>query len=299
MHIVASDEIVLQCAGLTKDFGQSKGIFGVDLTLKAGAVVGFVGPNGAGKSTTINILAGLTRPDSGTTSAFGESYDYRTFYKRASRIGVMFSELTLDESLTAHKVFIQSQQLLGRDCSLQWQAMAEQLNLDVHKPIRKLSLGNKKKVGIVHALMHQPELIIMDEPTSGLDPIIRERFVGIIKEAADAGSSILLSSHDLGEVQEVSTQIVMIKEGRIVLDSPTDTILNLAQRTFQLVAPPRALVQKVEKLAAVTDIRKNALLYTFQAKDYEAVTRLITSEHFYNFYIEKPNLEDAFKDYYE
>lgn len=299
MHISPSDRPVLQCKAMVKDFGAGKGIFGVNLSLKAGQVVGFVGPNGAGKSTTINILAGLTRPDSGSMSVFGQPYDYQNFYKGAPQIGVMFSELTLDDSLTARAVFIQSQQLLGKDCSAQWQSMSKLLGLDVNKSIRTLSLGNKKKVGIVHALMHRPRLIIMDEPTSGLDPIIRQHFVDIIKEAASAGASILLSSHDLEEVQEVSQQIVMIKEGKIVLDSPTDTILSLAQRTFQLISPPRTVVAKIEKLPAISNVHNSGALYTFQTKDYEAATRLITEAHFYNFYIEKPSLEASFKGYYE
>jgi ABC-2 type transport system ATP-binding protein len=299
MHKTASHEPILECKMLTKDFGDGRGIFNVNLTLERGQVMGFVGPNGAGKSTTINILTGLTKPDKGTVKAFGIPYDSKSFYKLAPRIGVMYSEQTLDDHMTPQAVFMQSQEILGKDCQQRWQTMSTTLELDLHRSIKSLSLGNKKKVGIIHALMHQPELIIMDEPTSGLDPIIRERFAELVRGAVNEGASVLLSSHDLAEVQEMSDRVVMIKAGNIVLDNQTDKIINLAQRTFQLIKPTDTLVSTIEALPGISHVTKSATMFNFQTNDYEQAVRVITDANFYNFYIEKPDLEDSFKEFYE
>ncbi len=299
MTNTADNTPVAQAKQLTKDFGNGKGVFGVDFVLHPGEVIGFVGPNGAGKSTTINILTGLVKPDSGQIELFGKTYDHNSLYKVMSRVGVMYSESTLDETLTAQDVFTRSQELLGKDYSHQWTDMSLKLELDLHKKIRKLSFGNKKKVGVIHALMHEPDIIIMDEPTSGLDPIIRERFIALIRQAAARGAGVLLSSHDLGEVQEVSDRIVMIKQGQVVMTDRTDTILNKAQRLFRLIKPPQKLIAKIEKAPFVSRAQHSVHDLSFYTSEYEAATELIATEKFYNFFIERSSLEDTFKEYYD
>ena len=166
---------------LTKDFGQGKGVFGLNFKIEPGQIVGFVGPNGAGKSTTINILSGFIKPDAGSVEIFGQTVDHLSVYKIMPRIGLLFAENTLEEDLTPTQIFERSQELLRRDWSKNWRSMAKTLELDLNKPVKKLSLGNKKKVAIIAALMHQPDLAVLDEPTSGLDPLMTSRFFGLLQ----------------------------------------------------------------------------------------------------------------------
>lgn len=290
---------LLQAQGLVKSFGKGKGIFDVDLTVHQGEIVGFVGPNGAGKSTTINVLTGLVRPDQGALKVFGSTVDHTSIYRFMPRIGVMFSEQTIDEDITAAEVFTRSERLLGKPCRTQWQEMSRMLELDTTRKVKKLSLGNRKKIGVVYALMHDPELLIMDEPTSGLDPLIRERFMTMMTERAAKGCGVLMSSHDLGEVQQICHRIIMLKAGKVILSDTTEAILNKAGRTFRLVSPPGALLQKIRTDLGTTVEQDGGNEVILQARDHAALLNLLTASMFYNFYVERPTLETAFKEYYQ
>ncbi len=294
-----STKTLLQATSLTKDFGNGKGIFSVDLTLSAGEIMGFVGPNGAGKSTMVNILTGLIKPDGGSFDIFGELQTFKNIFRSMPRIGVMYSELAFSEDMTPKQIFVQSQEILGKDYTANWMSLSETLDLDIHKTIKKLSLGNKKKVGVVHALMHQPDLIIMDEPTSGLDPLIRDRFLSLMKAAAERGAAILLSSHDLSEIQEVSDNVTMIKSGKIIISDSTATILSKSQRVFHLINPSSGLMQALKKQPYVSGARKTGPNFIFQTNQYEDTTKLITDSKFYDFFVMQPSLEETFKEYYE
>ncbi|MBL8159045.1 ABC transporter ATP-binding protein [Candidatus Saccharibacteria bacterium] len=287
----------LDANDITKDFGNGRGIFDVNLTVHKGEIVGFVGPNGAGKSTTINILTGFINPDRGHFAVLGEMADTGSIHHLMSRIGILLSEPTIEPDLTAAQVFRRSQELLGLDCSQNWRRMSQELELDVDKKVKKLSLGNKKKVGIINALMHEPDLLIMDEPTSGLDPLIRSRFMAMVKQMADNGGAVLLSSHDLGEVQAICDRIVMIKAGRVILSDTTDHILDKAERAFRLLAPPKELLAAIRKLKirVTEEAGSEAVIHTAH---YKEMIELLTRHKFYNFYIERPTLEETFKENY-
>lgn len=294
-----STSAVINAENLVKDFGNNRGIFDVSFSVQPGEIVGFVGPNGAGKSTTINILTGLTNADSGNTSLFGQTIYPTNVHKVLRRVGVMYSESTLDETKTARQIFQQTQQLFIKDCSASWQSMSKQFNLDIDKKVKKLSLGNKKKVAAVRALMHEPELIIMDEPTSGFDPIIKDVFLGLLRGAADRGAAVFLSSHDLTEVQHISSRILMIKNGKVILDDATPKILNSSLRLFRLISPPKQLTQKLSKLSGIHDFQTQGSDVLLQTSDYEKILKIMGATDFYNYFVEQPSLEDTFKEKYE
>ncbi len=206
---------VIELDGLTKHYGSARGIVDVDLEVNQGEVFGFLGPNGAGKTTTIRLVLDLIRPSSGTARVF--SLDARRDATRIhERTGYMSGELALYDRLTGTEMLQYAANLRG---GVDWafvEALAERLDCDLSRPIRTLSTGNKHKVGLIHALMHKPELLILDEPTSGLDPIVQQEFHQMLDEVRAEGRTVFLSSHILPEVEAVCDRVGIIREGRLV-----------------------------------------------------------------------------------
>ena len=206
---------VIETHDLTKYYGSTRGIEGVDLEVQQGEVFGFLGPNGAGKTTTIRLILDLIRPSSGTAQVF--SLDARRDATRVhARTGYMSAELALYDGLTGTEMLQYAANLRG---GVDWrfvEGLAERLDCDLSRPIRTLSTGNKHKVGLINALMHQPELLILDEPTSGLDPIMQREFHRMLDEVRAEGRTVFLSSHILPEVEAVCDRVGIIREGRLV-----------------------------------------------------------------------------------
>ena len=206
---------VIELEGLTKHYGSARGIDEVDLEVNEGEVFGFLGPNGAGKTTTIRLVLDLIRPTSGTARVF--SLDARRDATLIhERTGYMSAELALYDRLTGTEMLQYAANLRG---GVDWSfvdGLAERLDCDLSRPIRALSTGNKHKVGLIHALMHQPELLILDEPTSGLDPIVQQEFHQMLDEVRAEGRTVFLSSHILPEVEAVCDRVGIIREGRLV-----------------------------------------------------------------------------------
>lgn len=287
---------LLEARNITKDFGQKKGVFGLELTLHPGEIVGFIGPNGAGKSTTIGMLCGNIYPDSGGVRIFGKPIKPTTIYKHMSHIGILLSEPTTENNLTPKQAFVEAEQLYGRTTS--WEALSQKLNLDIHKTISKLSLGNKKKVGIILALMHEPDLIIMDEPTSGIDPLIAGKFGTLLREASARGSAVLLSSHDLNEIQDVCDRVIMIKDGHILIDKPINDLLKTANRKISVNNPDQKLRAALAKLQKDNCTETSAGLI-LQTQHYAQVIELLVKHGHYDFLVENPSLEEMFAEYYK
>lgn len=286
---------LLQATDLTKDFGDNKGVFNVSLALNPGEIVGFVGPNGAGKSTTISMLCGNIYPDSGTITALEHSITPESIFQVMPDFGILLSEPTIELTITSRQLFTESEQLLGKTTN--WHYLSDDLNLDIHKPIEKLSLGNKKKVGIILALMHQPQVVVMDEPTSGIDPIVVSKFSNLLKDVSARGGSVLLSSHDLNEIQDVCDRVVMIKAGKVIIDKPIESLLQEAVRKFTINSPPKDLKADLLTLFK-NEVVKTASGVIIQTKEYKKLIDLLTSHKCYDFLIENPSLEEMFTEYY-
>lgn len=205
---------VIAVSGLVKDYGDVRALDGVDLEVRAGEVLGLIGPNGAGKSTTIRILLDLLRPTSGTVRVLGE--DPREGGPRLrARVGYLPGELALEGTATARQLLEHLAQVRGGRGAERIAPFAERFLLDLDRPVRTLSKGNKQKVGVVQALMHRPELALLDEPTSGLDPLLQQEFLTLVREECHAGTSVLLSSHVLSEVEGVADRVALVRDGRI------------------------------------------------------------------------------------
>ena len=290
---------LLQTHKLTKDFGNNKGVFDLDIEIKPGEIVGFVGPNGAGKSTTINILAGNNTPDRGKITLFGTPVTPNNIYKLMPRMGVLFSESTLELGLTPEQAFKQSLSLLGKPGDdADWREMSKLLELNLHKPIKQLSLGNKKKVGIVLTLLHKPELIIMDEPTSSLDPLVQSKFASLLKQATHDGAAVLLSSHDLSEVQHVCDRVIMIREGKLIIDRPVRELLQSSARQFIIHHAKPELLNVLSKAGFERDGTSSGFSTVIMTHEYRQLIELLTKHDMYDFYVQSPSLESMFAEYY-
>ena len=209
-----SDQMII-LNELTKHYGKHRGIDSLSFSVNQGEIFGFIGPNGAGKSTTIRTLMGLIRPTGGSATIFG--LDCQTQASVIAKdLGYLPSEDSYYENMKVKELLQYTADLYGMNCELKMYELAERLNLDLSRKIADLSLGNRKKVGIVSALMTSPKLVIMDEPTSGLDPLIQQEFYEILKEENGNGTTIFLSSHVLSEVQKLCDRVAILKEGKLV-----------------------------------------------------------------------------------
>ncbi|MRS12254.1 MAG: ABC transporter ATP-binding protein [Actinobacteria bacterium] len=202
-------------SGLTKDYGQSRGLFDLDLEIAPGEVFGFIGPNGAGKTTTIRLLMGLIRPDRGSATLLDmDSQRDNIAIKR--RVGYLPGELPQFPRLKASHVITLLAGLRGGVDPAVIAGLAERLDIDLGRRYEDLSHGNKQKVGLIQTFMHRPDVIIMDEPTLGLDPLMQREFWRLVQEASSAGSTVLLSSHVLAEVELGCHRMGLIRNGHLL-----------------------------------------------------------------------------------
>ncbi len=208
-------QAIVRTEALVKDYGKLRALAGVDLSIEQGEVFGFLGPNGSGKSTTIRILLDLLRPTEGRAEVFGVEPRAGGGALRA-RIGYLPGELAMAGRRTAGDLLEYFARLRGGAGRERISELAERFGLELDRPIRGLSKGNKQKVGVVQAFMHAPELLILDEPTSGLDPLLQREFLDLVVEARDGGATVFLSSHVLREVEAVADRVAIIRSGVVV-----------------------------------------------------------------------------------
>lgn len=289
----------IQGLGLVKDFGRGRGVFDVDIKVFEKEIVGFVGPNGAGKTTTMLMLTGFISPDEGEIVIDDYFVTMQNAHRLMPNLGLMLAEISLPPKFSVKQIFKYTSGLYGQNLSENWGNMAEFLELDLNAKFGQLSLGNKKKVGVINALMHQPDVVIMDEPTSGLDPLIQLRFLELLKKVRDRGGAVLLSSHVLSEVQSVCDRIIMIKHGEVIIDSPTADIMEEALKRFRFAHLENKVLKElkaVKEVAKVDVVDDEVVLYT---SDRQNVLKVLHKHDVHEFYLEKPSLEEMFIDYYK
>ncbi len=225
-----STELVLVAQGLRKSYGKVQALRGVDLEVRRGEILGFLGPNGAGKTTTIRCLLDLIRPDGGTSRILGYDPQADPVAVQA-RSGYLPGELRLNDNWTAERQLRFFSDMRGGTADWEFvRGLAVRLELDLKRPIKNLSKGNKQKVGVVQALMHHPELLMLDEPTSGLDPLMQQEVMGLIREARAAGATVFFRSHIMSEVQAVADRVALIRAGQIVELAETRSLIDHALR---------------------------------------------------------------------
>ncbi|NJD01046.1 MAG: ABC transporter ATP-binding protein [Ruminiclostridium sp.] len=289
---------IIEIKYLTKYYGKSRGIIDVSFNVEEGEIFGFIGPNGAGKSTTIRALLSLIYPTSGSAAIFGKDcIKYGPEIKK--EIGYLPSEVFYYDRMKVIDLLNYSASFYKKDCSKRIRELAEIMDLDVKKRIDDLSFGNKKKVGIVQGLLHEPKLIILDEPTSGLDPLMQQKFFDLLLEENKKGATILLSSHILSEVQRLCSRVAIIKEGRIIKLEKISTLKEDNYKKFKLEmkAP---LDNDFFNIKGVVEFKSEGDFASFLYKgNINAVLKRITELEIANIWIEELDLEEIFLHYYE
>ncbi len=278
---------------LTKFYGKSRGIIDVSLSVGEGDFFGFIGPNGAGKSTTIRILLGLISATSGNAEIFGKDI-VKQKNSVLSEIGYLPSESVFYNGMKVSEILSFSAKLRGVDCTEEAKKLCERLELDVNRKVDELSLGNRKKVGIVCALQHKPKLYIMDEPTSGLDPLMQREFYSILTERNREGATVFLSSHILSEVGKYCKKAAVIREGRLLV---TDNIENLGNTGVKRVSLRG--ISEISRLPDIKDVKWDndsvSFLYGGTARE---LLNAVSALDFDDITITDPDLEEVFMHYY-
>ncbi len=291
----------IETAKLTKYYGKSRGIVDVDMIVEEGEIFGFIGPNGAGKSTTIRTLLGLIYPTSGSATVF--SKDCIKFGPQIRQeVGYLPSEVFYYDDMRAIDLLKYSASFYDKDAKAieaRIHELAQLLDLDLKKKIDDLSYGNKKKVGIIQGLAHEPKLIILDEPTGGLDPLIQQQFFKLLKEENTKGATILFSSHILGEVQKLCDRVAIIKEGTIIKVEQIKTLLENSTKRFtlELATPPDASRFAIEGVSDLA-IANHSVSFLYRGR-VNAITRLLAEEDLVDLTVEEPDLEEIFLHYYQ
>ena len=219
--------------GLTKDFGEGHGVFDLDLEIERGEIFGFLGPNGAGKSTTMRLLLDLIAPTAGSASLLGlDSRSEGLEIRR--RVGYLAGDFALYPRLTGAAVLDYLGDLRGGVDRRVRDSLAERFGADLRRPVRELSTGSRQKLGLIQALMHEPELLILDEPIAGLDPLVQQSFHALLGEIAAAGRTVFLSSHTLSEVERVAQRVAILREGRLVVVDSLENLRAIAVQRLEV-----------------------------------------------------------------
>ncbi|MEU4433757.1 ATP-binding cassette domain-containing protein [Nocardia rhamnosiphila] len=288
----------IELHGLTKTYGSSRGLAGLSLSVERGEVFGYLGPNGAGKSTTIRLLLDLIRPTAGTARVLGMEPRADTVALHA-RLGYLAGDFVTPgrQRVGAALRFLAA--LRGGAGADHIDGLCERLELDQGARISALPKGNRQKVGLVQAFMHNPELLILDEPTSGLDPLAQQTFLDMVTEAAAAGQTVFMSSHIMSEVEAVADRVAIIREGRMVA---LDTVAGLradAVRDVEVGFTNTVEAGEFAALPGVTGVRVEANTLRCQVTGSpDALLRALAGYHVAGLLVTEPALEDLFHSYY-
>ncbi|MFO7546235.1 MAG: ABC transporter ATP-binding protein [Trueperaceae bacterium] len=295
---MTNEGTTIRTTGLVKDYGRLRALAGVDLEVRRGEVFGFLGPNGAGKSTLIRVLLGLLAPTAGKAHVLGREPSAGGAELRA-RIGYLPGELHMRGNTTAGNLLEYLADLRGTNGRARIDVLAERLDLDLGRPIRGLSKGNKQKVGLVQAFMHRPELLVLDEPTSGLDPLLQREFLALVNEARDDGATVFMSSHVLSEVERAADRVGVIRAGRLLDVSDVRTLRHRAGQRVELrfaQAPDHAVFEGVPGLSSV--VWDDASLRCVLQGEPDALLKVAARYRVVSWSARERELEELFMDYY-
>ena len=284
----------IETKGLTKFYGRARGIEDVCLTVEEGEIFGFIGPNGAGKSTTIRTLLGLIKKSGGEAKVLGMDIE-KDKERILKEVGYLPSEAAFYSGMRVSEVLELSAKLRKLDCKAEAKRLAERLDLDVNRRVGELSLGNRKKVGIVAAMQHKPRLYVLDEPTSGLDPLIQREFFALLKERNAEGATVFLSSHVLSEIGRHCSRAGILREGRLIKEESVDKLTGTGVKRVTLHGA--AALPAIDGIKdAVLNESGASFLYSGRA---DKLIKALTQVPFEDITLTDPDIEDVFMHYYE
>ena len=290
----------IETTGLAKTYhGTVRALVGLDLAVARGEVFGYLGPNGAGKSTTIRLLLGLIQPTAGRATIFGRDVHSDGVAARRE-VGYLPGDLRLSDRLTGREQLDSLARLRGGVDTALRNSLCERLQVDLGRPIRQLSKGNRQKVGIVQAFMHRPDLVVLDEPTSGLDPLLQTEVRALLQETAAEGRSVFISSHSLDEVQHVADRVGIIRGGRLV---DVDAVDSLRERSLRHVtvtfpnAPDAAAFTGIDGVRVV-EASDTSLKLSCPESAMSALVKRIAEHDIVDLVSQPADLEEIFLELY-
>ena len=289
---------VIRTIGLTKRYGEQRGIEDVTMTVEQGEVFGFLGPNGAGKTTTIRTLLDLLHPSGGSARLFGLD-SRRDSAAIHARVGNLPGEFAADPRLTGHELVAHFAELRGMRDLGRAGALVERFQADMERPLGELSRGNRQKIGLIQAAFHEPDLLLLDEPTGGLDPLMQEEFLAFVAEEREQGRTVFLSSHELDEVERACDRVGIIREGRLVAVEDVGDITGRGFRhvTLEFAQP----VDPVEfrRIPGVDELERDGNRLRFKASgDLDRVVKAAARHTVTDIELTRPTLEEIFLTYY-
>jgi beta-exotoxin I transport system ATP-binding protein len=293
-----SGEPVIVANRLSKDFGSGRGLFELDLEVGRGEVFGFLGPNGAGKSTTIRLLLDLIKPTSGSARVLGLDARAASLEIRR-RVGFLPGDLALYPKLTGRAVLDYLAELRGGVDRRVRDSLVERFAADLDRPIRHLSTGNRQKLGLVQAFMHEPELLILDEPIAGLDPLVQQSFHALLGEVTAQGRTVFLSSHTLSEVERVTDRLAILRQGRLVVVDSLENLRKVAVQRLEIEFAEPVDGATFRALPGVTDVEASdrTLTISFEGSA-DPVVKAAAAHEVRAIRPREDDLEDIFLRYY-
>lgn len=287
--------------GLQKSYGNVRALRGVDLEVGQGEIFGFLGPNGAGKTTTIRCMLDLIRPNGGRMRVLGIDPQADPVAVRA-RVGYLPGELHFDENMSVESALRYLNSLrAGKADWMYIRHICEHIDLSLKMAIKNLSKGNKQKVGVVQALMHRPELLLLDEPTFGLDPLVQQEVLKLVKEARQEGATVFFSSHILSEVQEIADRVGIIRKGVVVEVAETASLINRSLHRARIRFKQPVDGDCLNNIPGIKVLSlDNGQAMTLQIEgEMDKLIKALAAYPVLDFETERPSLEEIFLAYYE
>ena len=289
---------VIETDGLTKLYGKARGIEDVTFSVQGGEVFGLLGPNGAGKTTAIRTLLDMLHPTRGNARIFGLD-SHRDSVAIRARLGNLPGDFGYGKQASGREALRLLARLRGIEGLGRAEVLAKRFRADLDRPLGQLSRGNRQKVGLILACFHSPELLILDEPTSGLDPLMQEEFMALIAEERERGCTVVLSSHELDEVERVCDRVGIVRTGKLIAVERVSDLLGKARRTVTLELADSADLDELRGLPNVTDLQVLDGRVTFKVSgDLDAAIKAVARHHVLDMELTHPTLEEVFLTYY-
>jgi ABC-2 type transport system ATP-binding protein len=283
---------------LSKSYGDVSALDNLDLEVRSGEIFGFLGPNGAGKTTTIRLLLDIIRPDSGHVTVLGLDPRGQGVELRR-RVGYLPGDFVVDGRQTSREFLTFMGNLRGGLSPAAMESLAERLDLNLGTKIGSLSKGNRQKLGLIQAFMHEPELLILDEPTSGLDPLMTREFLSMATEARADGQTLFMSSHILSEVQHVADRAGIIRQGRLIEISDVDELRAQAMREVRISFGEPVASAAFESIQGVSDLVVDGTVVRCRlVGEADGLIKVAARHRVIDFISEEPDLETLFFHYY-
>ncbi len=295
-----SNDAAIRTEGLSKNYGSFPALVDLDLTIHRGEIFGFLGPNGAGKSTTIRTLMDEIRATSGSATMLGLDV-HRDAVELHARVGYLPSDVSLYPKLTGRETLTFFANLRGGHPLDYAMELAERLDADLDKRVGELSTGNRQKIGLVVTFMHRPELLIMDEPNAGLDPIVQHEFHSLLRETAEQGRTVFLSSHTLSEVERVADRVGIIRKARLAAVEDVAALRAKMIRRIDLVLGDNPQPAEFEQVSGARDVtvQGNRVSLSFDGSMEELLAVVMNGHELHDIATQEADLEDVFLAFYQ